>query len=101
MFHPIDTGPFKFVVSRPTDSIKAHPHPDIRTGARLSDGIEYTIFGGTSAAFDPNRTFGRAYEIETPPYQNRQSCDFTQAAARYAEAGLSCEVENLECDLGS
>jgi hypothetical protein len=24
MFHPIDTGPFKSVVLRPTDSIKAH-----------------------------------------------------------------------------
>jgi hypothetical protein len=26
------------------------------TGARLSDGIEHTIFGGALAAFDPNRT---------------------------------------------
>jgi hypothetical protein len=25
MFHPIDTGLFKLVVFRPTDSIKAHP----------------------------------------------------------------------------
>jgi hypothetical protein len=48
----IDTGPFKLVVLRPTDSIKAHPAiPIFETGARLSDGIEHTILGGTSAAF--------------------------------------------------
>jgi hypothetical protein len=54
MFHPIDTGPFKLLVLRPTDSIKAHPASRyLKTGARLSDGIEHTIFGG--AAFDPVR----------------------------------------------
>jgi hypothetical protein len=56
MFHPIDTGPFKLVVLQPTDSMKVHPAiPIFETGARLSGGIEHTIFGGASAAFDPSR----------------------------------------------
>jgi hypothetical protein len=33
MFHPIETGPFKLVVLRPTDSIKVHPAiPIFETG---------------------------------------------------------------------
>jgi hypothetical protein len=54
MFHPIDTGPFKLVVLRPTDSIKAHPQSRYSQPGRLFDGL-----GGTSAAFDPNLTFRR------------------------------------------
>jgi hypothetical protein len=52
MFHPIDTGPFKLVVvvaDRLDQSSSAIPI--FETGARLSDGIEHTIFGGASAAF--------------------------------------------------
>jgi hypothetical protein len=58
MFYPIDTGPFKLVWLRPTDSIKAHPGiPIFETGARLSGGIEHTIFRRRIGRFRPFRTF--------------------------------------------
>jgi hypothetical protein len=53
LFHLIDTGPFKLVVLRPTDSIKAHPAiPICETGRPYLDGIEYMILSAMGA-FDP------------------------------------------------
>jgi hypothetical protein len=56
MFHPIDTGAFKLVVLRLTDSIKAHPQSRCsKTGARLS-AASSTQF---SAAHRPLSTLPR------------------------------------------
>jgi hypothetical protein len=49
--------------------------PIFETGARLSDGIEHTIFGGTPAAFDPKaaaRSVPRAGAVAPFPDITRQ-----------------------------
>ena len=59
MFHPIETGPFKLVVLRPTDSIKAHPQSRYsKPGGAYPTVSNTQIFAGTSAAFDPSRPLG-------------------------------------------
>jgi hypothetical protein len=49
MFHPIDTGPFKLVVLRPTHSIKAHPRSRYSKPGRA--------YPTASAGFDPELPF--------------------------------------------
>jgi hypothetical protein len=54
MFHPDRHRPVQIgrvAADRLDQSSSAIPI--FETGARLSDGIEHTIFGGTSAACDP------------------------------------------------
>jgi hypothetical protein len=53
MFHPIDTGPFKLVVLRPTDSIKAHPQSRYSKPGRAYPTASSTQF---SAAHRPLST---------------------------------------------
>jgi hypothetical protein len=53
MFHPIDTGPFKLVVLRPTDSIKAHPQSRYSKPGRAYPMASSTQF---SAAHRPLST---------------------------------------------
>jgi hypothetical protein len=45
MYYPIDTGPFKLVSLRPTDSIKAHPQSRYSKPGRA--------YPTASAALDP------------------------------------------------
>jgi hypothetical protein len=53
MFHPIDTGPSKLVVLRPTDSIKAHPQSRYSKPGRAYPTASSTQF---SAAHRPLST---------------------------------------------
>jgi len=49
--HPIGTGPFKFVVFKPNESIKVTRNPDYwKPGRPYLDGIEYTIIKNLSTA---------------------------------------------------
>jgi hypothetical protein len=53
MFHPVDTGPFKLVVLRPTNSIKAHPQSRYSKPGRAYPTASNTQF---SAAHRPVST---------------------------------------------
>jgi peptide/nickel transport system substrate-binding protein len=49
--HPVGTGPFKFVESKPNESIKLVRNPDYwKKGRPYLDGIEYTIIANRSTA---------------------------------------------------
>jgi hypothetical protein len=66
MFHPIDTGPFKLVVLRPTDSIKAHPQSRYSKPGRAYPMASSTQFSVAHRPLSTLSDIGPAYEIATP-----------------------------------
>jgi hypothetical protein len=82
MFHPIDTGPFKLVVLRPTDSIKAHPQSRYSKPRRtypMASNIKF--LAAHRSLSTPQPTFGElGFAVSE--------------AASWVEARLSPDVES-------